>query len=146
MADDTGTRHIAIDALTDMFAEMALAACDMDALESDCIDLGHECMACALSRALEALDDALMRARGEGLAVHGKRPRAIVAEIGDVFFLVRRYRDEYGCDVYLLADRLDIPYGACVPPGAAEFLTTAASICSCGRAASLLGRHGSLAD
>ena len=52
MADDTSLEGIVIDALTDSFVEIALAASDMAALESDCIDLGHRLMACTLGRAL----------------------------------------------------------------------------------------------
>ena len=63
-------------------------------------------------------------------------------EIGDVSFSIRRYRDRFGCDVYLLADALDIPYGARVSPGAADFLVEAAAHVSYARAARLLARHG----
>ncbi len=146
MANDTNQKARAIDALTDSFAEIALASPDLAALESDCIDLGHECIAAALGRALEALDDALMAKRPDGLSVHDRRPRILATEVGDVSFLVRRYRDRFGCDAYLLADRLDIPYGARVSPGASEFLVWAASMRSYAAAADLLARHGSRVD
>lgn len=146
MADDTSTERIAIDALADLFAEIALTAHDMASLESDCIDSGHRLMACALSRALERLDDALMAQRPDGLVVHDRRPRALATEIGDVGFLVRRYRDRFGLDVYLLAERLDIPYGARISPGAAGFLAMAASMRSYAAASDLLARHGSRVD
>ncbi len=146
MADDTSLEGIVVDALTDSFAEIALTAPDMAALESDCIDLGHRLMACALGRALEALDDALMAQREDGLIVHDKRPRTLATEVGDIDFLIRRYRDGFGCDVYLLADRLDIPYGTRVSPGAREFLVWAASMRSYSGASDLLARHGSRVD
>lgn len=144
MSDDTNHRAQAIAALTDMFIETALAAFEVSALESDCIDLGHECMACAQGRVLEAFDEALMAARGDGLVVHDRRSRTLATEVGGVSFLIRRYRDRYGCDIYLLADRLDIPYRARVAPGAAGFLTIAASMRSYATAADPLARHGSL--
>ena len=43
----------------------------------------------------------------------------------------------------MLADALDIPYGARVSPGAAGFLVEAAAHVSYARAARLLARHGS---
>lgn len=143
MTDDTSPKAIAVAALADMFARIASEASDMAALESGCIDLGHDCMAIALGRALEALDDELMAARPDGLSVHDKRMRSLATEVGDVSFLVRRYRDEFGCDVCLLADSLDIPYGARISPGASEFLSWAATLSSYARAADLLARHGS---
>ena len=47
------------------------------------------------------------------------------------------------CDACLLADALDIPYGARVSPGAAGFLVGAAAHVSYAKAARLLARHGS---
>lgn len=143
MTDDTSLKAVAVAALTDMFAKIASATVDMVAFESDCIDLGHDCIAIALGRALETLDDELMAARPDGLSAHDRRPRTLATEVGDVGFLVRRYRDEFGCDVCLLADRLDIPYGARISPGAVEFLSWAATLSSYARAADLLARHGS---
>lgn len=143
MSDDTSLRAAAVAALADTFAAFASSASDMAAFESDCIDFGHDCIAAAMSRALEALDDELMLTRASGLSVHDKRARMLATEVGDVSFLARRYRDEFGLDVCLLADRLDIPYGARISPGAAEFLSWAATLSSYARAADLLARHGS---
>lgn len=146
MGDDTSLKAAAVAALADMFAKIASASPDMAVLESDCIDLGHECIAIALGCALEALDDTLTLSRADGLIVHDRRPRTLATEVGDIDFLIRRYRDVYGCDVYLLAEHLDIPYGIRVSPGASEFLTRAASMRSYAGAADLLARHGSRVD
>lgn len=143
MTDDTSLKAAAVAALADMFAKIASGAPDMAALESGCIDLGHECIAVAMGRALEALDDELMTARPDGLSVHDRRPRALATEVGDVRFSARRYRDRFGCDVCLLSDSLDIPYGARISPGAVEFLSWAAALSSYARAADLLARRGS---
>lgn len=143
MTDDTSLKAVAVAALTNMFAKVASAAIDMASFESDCIDLGHDCIAIALGHALEELDDELMATRPDGLSVHDTRERTLATEVGDVSFLARRYRDECGCDVCLLADRLDIPYGARISPGAVEFLSWAAALSSYARAADLLARHGS---
>lgn len=143
MKDNTSLKAAAVAALADMFARIASASPDMAALESDCIDLGHDCIATALGRALEALDDELMTTRADGLSVHDRRPRTLATEVGDVSFLARRYRDGFGCDVCLLADSLDIPYGARISPGAVEFLSWAATLSSYARASDLLARHGS---
>ncbi len=143
MPNDTSLKAVAVEALADMFAKAASAAVDMAAFESDCIDLGHDCIAIAMGRALEALDEELMTARPDGLAAHDRRPRTLATEVGDVGFFVRRYRDRFGCDVCLLADRLGIPYGARISPGAVEFLSWAATLSSYARAAELLARHGS---
>lgn len=68
-------------------------------------------MAEALGLALEALDARLLAQKTEGISVHDVRSRTLATEIGDVGFSLRRYRDRFGEDVYLLADALDIPYG-----------------------------------
>ena len=126
MDDSTNPRARAIAALAEMFLDLAFGPEDFAAIESKAIDLGHGCMAEAL-----------------GLRAHDVRARTLATEIGDVSFSIRRYRDRFGCDVYLLADALDIPYGARVSPGAAGFLVEAAAHVSYARAARLLARHGS---
>ncbi len=146
MADDSSPMARAIAALTELFAEAAASAADFAALESSCMDVGHGCMAAALGRALERADAELMASRPDGLRVHDRRPRTLATEMGDVTFLQRRYRDRFGLDAYLLPERYDIPYGARVSPGAAEFLVLAASQASYAKAAALLARHGSRVD
>lgn len=84
---------------------------DLAQLESSAIDIGHGCMVEALGLALEALDARLLAQKTEGISVHDVRSRTLATEIGDVGFSLRRYRDRFGEDVYLLADALDIPYG-----------------------------------
>lgn len=143
MADDSSPRARAIAALTELFLEETEACVDFATLESVCIDIGHACMRVSLGRLLEIRDDELMRSRPDGYVAHDKRPRALATELGDILFMQRRYRDRFGLDAYLLADRLDIPYGARVSPGAAEFLVLAASQASYAKAADLLARHGS---
>lgn len=143
MADDSSPRARAIAALTELFLEETEACSDFAALESICIDIGHACMSVSLGRLLEARDDELMRSRPEGLVVHDRCARTLATEIGDISFVQRRYRDRFGLDAYLLSDRYDIPYGARVSPGAAEFLVLAASQASYEKAADLLARHGS---
>lgn len=143
MSDDTNPRARAIDALAELFAQIAFAACDLAALERDAINLGHECMTEALALSLEALDARLMQTKPDSFTCHDIRPRTLATEIGDVTFSIRRYRDCFGCDTYPLADKLDIPYGCRISPGACEFLVQAAAHVSYARSASLLARHGS---
>lgn len=143
MANDTNPRSLAIAALAELFFEKACTATCFSNLESDVIDLGHECMTEAFGLALESLDAQLLAQKPSGLRVHDIRPRNLATEIGDVAFSVRRYRDRFGRDVYLLADALDIAYGARVSPGATEFLIEAAAHVSYAKAARLMSRHGS---
>lgn len=143
MQNSTNPQARAIAALTELFLESAICVNNLAQLESKAIALGHSCMAEALGLALEAFDAQLLRQRPSNLYVHDIRRRTLATEIGDVHFSIRRYRDSFGCDVYLLADVLDIPYGCRISPGAAEFLTEAASQVSYAKAARLLARHGS---
>ena len=89
------------------------------------------------------LDARLLAQKTEGISVHDVRSRTLATEIGDVGFSLRRYRNRFGEDVYLLADALDIPYGCRISPGAQEFLVQSASLVSYAKAAKLLARHGS---
>ena len=142
MGDSTNPRTQAIAALAELFFESACRSADLAQLESSAIDIGHGCMAEALGLALEALDARLLAQKPEGIPVHDVRSRTLATEIGDVGFSLRRYRDRFGEDVYLLADALDIPYGCRISPGAQEFLVQSASLVSCAKAAKLLARHG----
>ena len=103
MDDSTNPRARAIAALAEMFLDLAFGPEDFAAIESKAIDLGHGCMAEALGLALEAYDARLMGGRPRGLRAHDVRARTLATEIGDVSFSIRRYRDRFGCDVYLLA-------------------------------------------
>ena len=143
MDDSTNPRARAIAALAEMFFECALHRESLASLESDVINLGHNCMTEALGLALEALDCQLLANKPADLCAHDIRSRTLATEIGDVSFSIRRYRDRFGCDVYLLADILDIAYGARVSPGATDFLVEAAAHISYAKAARLLSRHGS---
>ena len=143
MEDSTNPRTQAIAALAELFFESACRSADLAQLESSAIDIGHGCMAEALDLALEALDARLLAQKTEGISVHDVRSRTLATEIGDVGFSLRRYRDRFGEDVYLLADALDIPYGCRISPGAQEFLVQSASLVSYAKAAKLLARHGS---
>ena len=143
MRDSTNPCARATAALGELFLGIAFKANDLGQLESEAIDLGHKCMADALSLALESLDSYLLKNKPEGLVCHDTRRRVLSTEVGDIGFSIRRYRDRCGCDVYPLADRLDIPYGTRVSPGAAEFLVEAAAHVSYARASRLLARHGS---
>lgn len=141
MGDSTNPRTQAIAALAELFFESACRSADLAQLESSAIDIGHGCMAEALGLALEALDARLLAQKPEGIPVHDVRSRTLATEIGDVGFSLRRYRDRFGEDVYLLADALDIPYGCRISPGAQEFLVQSASLVSCAKAAKLLARY-----
>ena len=143
MENDTNPRARAIGALAELFMGNCSKAASFADLESSIIDDGHSCIAEAMGLALEALDSRLMAGKPKSLKAHDVRKRTLATEIGDVSFSIRRYRDRYGCDVYLLADALDIPYGCRVSPGAAEFLVQAASQVSYAKAAGLLARRGS---
>lgn len=143
MQDSTNPYVRAIAALSELFLETAYKSKNFGQLESDVIDLGHKCIASALGLALEALDSYLLQNKPDGLSCHDIRRRSLATEVGDVSFSLRRYRDRYGRDVYLLADTLDFPYGIRVSPGAAEFLVEAAAQVSYAKAARLLARHGS---
>lgn len=143
MEDSTNPRTQAIAALAELFFESACRSADLAQLESSAIDIGHGCMAEALGLALEALDARLLAQKTEGISVHDVRSRTLATEIGDVGFSLRRYRDRFGEDVYLLTDALDIPYGCRISSGAQEFLVQSASLVSYAKAAKLLARHGS---
>lgn len=143
MREDTNPRARAIGALAEIFFELACNSADLDSLEKDAIRFGHECMAGAFALALESLDAKLLAEKHASLRAHDVRRRTLATEIGDVTFSIRRYRDGFGCDVYLLADALDIPYGTRVSPGATSFLIGAAAHLSYAKAASLLARNGS---
>lgn len=138
MDDSTNPRARAIAALAEMFFECALHRESLASLESDVINLGHNCMTEALGLALGALDCQLLANKPADLCAHDIRSRTLATEIGDVSFSIRRYRDRFGCDVYLLADILDIAYGARVSPGATDFLVEAAAHISYAKAARLL--------
>lgn len=133
MEDSTNPRTQAIAALAELFFESACRSADLAQLKSSAIDIGHGCMAEALGLAQKT----------EGISVHDVRSRTLATEIGDVGFSLRRYRDRFGEDVYLLADAPDIPYGCRISPGAQEFLVQSASLVSYAKAAKLLARHGS---
>lgn len=143
MQDDINPRARAIGALAELFTEFIYSGCGFASFERDAIDLGHDCMSEAMALALEAYDSSLMAQRPDGLASHDIRPRTLATEIGDLHLCIRRYRDEFGCDVYLLADVLDIPYGTRISPGASEFLVQAAAHISYAKSSALLARHGS---
>ena len=143
MENDTSPYARAVGALTELFLEQACSASDFSELESLVIDCGHGCMAEAFGLALEALDAQLLADKPMSLQSHDIRRRTLATEIGDVVFSLRRYRDRYGRDVYLLAEALDIPYGARVSPGAAEFLVQSGAQVSYLMAARLMARHGS---
>lgn len=143
MANDTNPQARAIAALAELFFEKACTATSFSSLESEAMDLGHRCMREALSLALEALDAQLLAQKPSDLHVHDIRQRNLATEMGDISFSIRRYRDRFSCDVYLLADELDIAYGTRVSPGATEFLIEAAAHVSYTKAARLLARHGS---
>lgn len=143
MQNSTSPRVYAIAALTEMFLEKAYCSQDIAQLETDVIKIGHSCIAEAFGLALEAYDAQLLKDKPKDLKVHDIRSRTLATEIGDVSFSIRRYRDMYGCDIYLLADALDIPYGTRISPGAMDFLIEAASHTSYAKAAKLLARRGS---
>lgn len=143
MHDSSNPRARAIAALAEMFLDLSLGSESFASIESKAIDLGRGCMAEALGLALEAYDAHLLGSKPRGLRSHDIRERTLATEIGDVSFSIRRYRDRFGCDVYLLADALDIPYNSRASPGATGFLVGAAAHVSCAKAAHLLARHGS---
>ena len=143
MNDDTNPRARAVAALAELFSMECLRSKDLAEFESSIIDIGHGCMAEAMGLALEALDARLVAERPRSLRAHDVRRRTLATEIGDVSFSIRRYRNRYGCDVYPLADALDVPYGCRVSPGAAEFLVQCGTSVSYAKAAGLLARHGS---
>lgn len=146
MENDNSTIGQIVCALTDIFTRIIQNSTDIASFECEAIDLCHRCLANAMGRAIEAYDDILLEKRPQGLYVHDKRSRTIATEIGDVSFMQRRYRDKYGCDVYLLSDVLDIPYNARISPSATEFLVLAGSQVSYAKAAKLMSRHGSDID
>lgn len=143
MEDSTNPRARATAALAELFLAEARRAGGFRGFEDAAVGVGHACMADAMGLAPESLDSELMAARPKSLACHDVRTRTLATEVGDVSFSARRYRDEGGLDVYLLADALDLPYGRRVSPGAAEFLVEAGAQVSYLRAARLLARHGS---
>ena len=143
MTDDTNPRARATGALAEIFLEAAASAGDFGSFEREALRAGHACMAEAIGIAPEALDARLLARKRRGLRVHDVRTRTLATEVGDVAFSIRRFRDEFGRDVYPLADRLDIPYGRRISPGAAEFLVEAAERVSYAKASAPLARNGS---
>ena len=103
-------------ALAELFSEAA----DLRQLEFAAIDVGHGCMVEALGLALEALDTRPFLQKPASLKTHDSRRRTFATEIGGVSFSIRRYRDRFGGDAYLLADALDVPYRCRVSPGATD--------------------------
>lgn len=106
MDDSANPRIRAIATLSEMFLDVALGSQDFACLEFKAIDLGHECIAEALDIALEASDARLLSQKPEGLHVHDIRDRALATEVGDASSSIGRYRDQAGCDVYLLVNVL----------------------------------------
>ncbi len=143
MQNDTNLEHKAIAALAELFYEKALCASEFASFEAASIEVGHKCIAEAVALALEALDAHLLEQKPDDLKVHDIRTRTLATEVGDVSFTCRRYRDKFGSEVYLLADKLDIPYNTRISPGAVSFLVDAAAHISYKKAANLLARHGS---
>ncbi len=143
MENNTNPYTRAVGALAELFYSAAIESSNFSELESRAIDVGHACMADAFGLALEAYDAKLLREKPASLKAHDVRKRTLATEIGDVAFSARRYRDRFGCDVYLLADALDIAYGTRLSPGAEGFLVEAAAHVSYAKSAKLLGRHGS---
>lgn len=144
MQNDTNLRTKATAVLAEIFFNSSINSLDMAEFEAAAIDIGHQCIAEAMGLALEALDEKLFKERASGLKVHDKRSRCLLTEVGDVNFSFRRYRDAFGNSVYPLAEKLDIPYGSRVSPGASEFLIEASAHVSYQKAANLLARHGSV--
>lgn len=142
MDNHTSIAARAAGALAEVFAPLALEAADFAGFEDAAIAAGHAAMADAMAIALEALDAELARSLPAGVRVHDRRPRTLATEVGDVTFPQRRCRGPLG-DSYPLSDRLDLPWGARVSPGARGFLVQAASIVSYERSARLMARRGS---
>jgi hypothetical protein len=113
--------------------------------EDKVIEVGHSCIQIAFGLALETLDFQLMCDRDpkDNLRVHDKRQRVLATEIGDICFMQRRYRDVYGCDRYLLSEKLDLAYGARLSPGATDMLVSTGTYVSYRKAAEILARRGS---
>lgn len=142
MGNHTSTEARAAGALAEIFAPMALRAADLAEFEDAAIAAGHAAIAAAMAIALEALDAELCRSLPEGARVHDRRERTLATEVGDVTFPQRRCRSAAG-DFYPLSDRLGIPWGSRISPGARSFLVQAASVVSYERSARLLARRGS---
>lgn len=62
----------------------------------------------ALERLLEALDEALLKSRPQGLEVLGRKPRRILTLMGEITFSRRYYRDREGGHRFLLDELLEI--------------------------------------
>lgn len=131
--------------LAQIFINFLPEISDFRDFEDKVIEAGHSCMQHAFSLALETLDFQLMSDRNpeDGLRVHDRRQRVLATEIGDICFMQRRYRDVYGCDRYLLSEKLDLSYNARLSPGAADMLVSTGTHVSYRKAAEILARRGS---
>lgn len=71
---------------------------------SESLKAGRE----ALKELLQALDDALLESRPEGLKVLGKKPRRMLTLMGEITFSRRHYRDREGGHRFLLDELLGL--------------------------------------
>lgn len=144
MNDTTPLAASATSALASLFLDIMISRDGMtfERFEDESIQLGHRIMAQALGAALERYDDLTCADLPAGHHIHDRRNRILATEVGDVSFVYRRVRDEYGLTHVPLADSLDLPWGARISPGANAFLIEAGAEVSYLKASKLLARKG----
>ena len=113
-----------------------------ESFEQDVLNLGHSVMARAMSKALEQFDSKLCSNKPNNLHVHDIRQRTLASMLGDLHFIYRRLRDEYGNTRVLFAEALDLGWGVRVTPAAVSYLENAGACVSFAQAAELLVQAG----
>lgn len=144
MNDTTSVTSSATTALASLFFDTIESSdgITFEQFENESICLGHKIMADALGIALERYDNQVCAELPQGHHIHDRRVRSLATEVGDISFVYRRVRDEYGLTHVPLADDLDLPWGCRISPGATAFLIEAGAEVSYAKASKLLARKG----
>jgi len=108
--------------------------------EEDVLLLSQEIAQEIASTVLTAMDDQLMKDRGSGLRLVGKRERTLTTRFGPLRIERRLYRDENGGYHFLLDEALGLEPGAACTPSLAHLSTLIASHVPF-RVASLISSH-----
>jgi len=91
-----------------------------------------------VQRLFKAMDDKLMKSRGEGLVVVGFRRRWILTKFGQLPIERRLYRDRAGRSRYLLDEVIGLTKGSSLSSGVKDLCVLLASYMSFGKAEALL--------
>lgn len=132
----------AVAALAGEFLSIAMASGDFAEFERGSVEAGFAAIRGAMSMALEALDDELAAtARPEGCAVHDRKERTLLTEVGQVTFSRRAWRTAGGRQFCLLDLEMSLPARRRLSPGAFAMVRDDALCGSYQNAADVLCRH-----